>query len=399
MEPSTIPTTYDDPFAPGLLRRLSAPPRKVALLRAARIGDFLCAVPAFRALRAALPAAEIAIITLPLLRELALRSPYLDRAIPFPGFPGIAEQFFDARRCVGFLCEMQAERFDLAIQMQGSGVNSNPFTLLLGARATAGFIRPGEGPGRLDAALPYPEHGHEVARPLALAEFLGAPARGAETEFPLWPADHAAAETLLRDAAPPLIGLHPSARDAARRWPPERFAALGAALLRRHGGTLVLLGDADAAATAHAPHAALPADLARHCRDLTGATTLPVLGAVIARLAVLVTNDSGPAHIAYALGAPTVTIFGGSNPEAYGPPCAGPFRVVLRDVPCRPAGPLPCSVCAYDHRCLTDVAVADVLAAADEVISTHGAYAGPAPRTPPDPISPHTEGACHAPAR
>ena len=121
MTPSTVPSTYGDPFAPGLLRRLPAPPRTVALLRASRIGDFLCAVPAFRALRATLPEAEIAIITLPLLCELALRSPYLDRVIPFPGFPGIAEQFFDARRCVGFFQEMQAERFDLAIQMQGIG--------------------------------------------------------------------------------------------------------------------------------------------------------------------------------------------------------------------------------------------------------------------------------------
>jgi ADP-heptose:LPS heptosyltransferase len=399
MTPSTAPALYGDPFAPGLLRRLPEPPRKVALLRASRIGDFLCAVPAFRALRAALPEAEITMITLPLLRELALRSPYLDRVIPFPGFPGIAEQFFDARGCLGFLQAMQVERFDLAIQMQGSGVHSNPFTLLLGARATAGFVRPGEGPGRLDAALPYPEGGHEVSRPLALAAFLGAPAHGTATEFPLWPADHTAADTLLRDAAMPLIGLHPSARDAGRRWPPERFAATGAALLRRHGGTLVLLGDAEARATARALRAALPADLARRCRDLTGATTLPALGAVIARLAVLVTNDSGPAHIAYALGAPTVTIFGSSNPEAYGPPRAGPFRVVLRDAPCRPAGSLACSSCAYDHRCLTGVAVADVLAAAEVVIGAHDKHGGPASATPFDPTNPHTEGACHAPAR
>src|SRR5689334_9514800 len=111
-----------DPFAPGLLGRLPAPPRTVALVRASRIGDFLCAVPAFRALRAALPGAAITIVTLPLLRDLALRSPYLDHYAPFPGFPGLAEQFFDARRATAFFQRMQDHQFDLAVQMQGSGV-------------------------------------------------------------------------------------------------------------------------------------------------------------------------------------------------------------------------------------------------------------------------------------
>src|SRR5579883_1293495 len=76
-----------DPFAPDLLGRLPAPPRKVALLRTSRIGDFLCAVPAMRALRKRLPDAEIHMLTLPLLVDLARRLPVLDRVWSFPGFP------------------------------------------------------------------------------------------------------------------------------------------------------------------------------------------------------------------------------------------------------------------------------------------------------------------------
>ena len=76
-----------DPFTPGLLSRLTKMPRKVVLLRASRIGDFLCSTPAFRALRMALPGAEISMITLPLLQDLVTRSPHLDRFIAFPGFP------------------------------------------------------------------------------------------------------------------------------------------------------------------------------------------------------------------------------------------------------------------------------------------------------------------------
>ncbi len=145
-----------DPFEPGLLNRIE-PPRKVAVLKAARIGDFLCTTPALRLLRRRLPQAEITLITLPMLRDLAERSPSVDRFAPFPGYPGIAEQLFSPQTAADFIQSMQAEGFDLALQFQGSGVNSNPFTLLLGARYTAGFIRPGDPPGLLDAACPYPD--------------------------------------------------------------------------------------------------------------------------------------------------------------------------------------------------------------------------------------------------
>src|SRR5947209_18142837 len=110
-----------DPFTSGLLARLPKLPGKVALVRASRIGDFICATPAFRAIRMALPQAEITMITLPMLRDLVIRSPHLDKFVAFPGFPGIAEQFFDARRSIHFFQDMQGKQLDLALQMQGSG--------------------------------------------------------------------------------------------------------------------------------------------------------------------------------------------------------------------------------------------------------------------------------------
>lgn len=170
-----------DPFSPGLLSRLPEPPRKVALVRASRIGDFVCATPAFRALRQALPDAEITLIAMPFVRELVARSPHLDCFVPFPGFPGMAEQFFDARQVSSFFQQMQALQFDLAIQMHGSGVYSNPFTLMLGAQTTAGFVREGDPALRLDAALAMPQREHEVRRVLALTTFLGAAPQGVVT--------------------------------------------------------------------------------------------------------------------------------------------------------------------------------------------------------------------------
>ncbi|TMC98689.1 MAG: glycosyltransferase family 9 protein [Chloroflexi bacterium] len=348
-------------FTPGLLARLPESPRKVVVLRASRIGDFLCTIPALRALRAALPEAEITMITLPLLRDLVERSPYLDHYVTFPGFPGIAEQFFDAHRVVQFFQEMQAERFDLALQMQGSGVYSNPFMLLLGAKVTVGFVREGDAAGRLDAALPLPQRGHEIQRMLALTTFLGVPVPGETTEFPLWLEDHEQADALLANACRPLVGLHMSARDATRRWSLPRFAAVGRELLLRKGGTLVLLGEAG-----EWPEVDRVArEIGQACLNLAGKTSLPVLGGVIARLSVLVTNDSGPAHIAYALGTPTATIFGGGNPEANGPPLNARHRVLAYEVPCRPCG---LATCPIGYRCLEGVTVQQAVEAATAVM-------------------------------
>ena len=80
------------------------------------------------------------------------------------------------------------------------------------------------------------------------------------------------------------------------------------------------------------------------CLNLAARTSLPVLGAVIAQLSVLLTNDSGPAHIAYALRTPTVTIWGGEDLERYGPPREGPFRALVEDVDCRPCGLAECPI-------------------------------------------------------
>jgi lipopolysaccharide heptosyltransferase II len=366
-----MPLPVADPFAPGLLHRLRETPRKVALVRPSRIGDFICATPAFRALRLALPQAELTMITLPRLRELVERSPHLDRYVPFPGFPGLAEQFFEARQTVRFFQEMQAEGFDLAIQMQGSGVYSNPFTLLLGARVTAGFIRAGDAAGRLDAALPLPQTGHEAQRILALATFLGVPPQGEATEFPLKPEDHAGAEELLSGADPPFIGLHPAARDATRRWPPERFAQAAREVRRQFGGTIVLLGEAEEQPTAKL----IEQQMGQPCLNLVGQTSLPVLGGVMARLAVLLTNDTGPAHVAYALGTPTVTIFGGGEPARYGP-LAGEYHLLAYPVPCRPCSYTTCPV---GYVCLEQVTVAEVVAAVAETLALNQANKEAAP--------------------
>src|SRR5512133_1179532 len=345
---------------PSLLARLR--PRKVVLFRASRIGDFVCATPAFRAFRAALPDAEITLVGLPLVADLAARCPSLDRFEPFPGMPGIAEQFFEARRSVEFFGRLQAERFDVAVQMHGSGVYANPIVLMFGARATAGFVRPGDPPGRLDAALPMPTGMPEIARLLALAEFLGAPSCGSRTEIAVWLDDRQRAAAALAGTVCPLVGLHAGARDAIKRWAPDRFAETANRLLQHHGGTAIVLGGPEeaercsrVAACLRVPHV-----------DLQGTRSLGEVAATVARLDLLISNDSGPAHLAYAFGTPTVTIFGGTDPHRWRPLVPGPFRFLSHDVDCRPCD---YASCPLEQSCLDDVTVDEVVAAAAELIT------------------------------
>lgn len=310
-------------------------PSKIAVLRASRLGDFICATPALRALSLALPHAEIVMITVPALQDLVIRSPYLDRYVPFAGFPGIAEQLFDARATVELLRAMQAERFDLAIQLQGTGVYSNTFTRLLGARANAGFVRAEDPAGQLDSALVWPEHGHEIDRLLALMRHLGVRPAGHGLVFPLFPDDERAANDLLAHLPRPLIGIHPGSHDPARRWPREHFAAVTRCLLRRHGGVALVFGNDDEV------HAAqqLAEDIGPGAHSLAGRTSLPILGALISRLSLLLSNDSGLAHMAYALGTPTVAIYRSGGTLRYGPPAVGPFRA-LEPEPGDPTNPI-----------------------------------------------------------
>jgi ADP-heptose:LPS heptosyltransferase len=354
-------TPERDPFAPGLLDSLPHLPRKIVLLKASRIGDLINTTPAFRALKDALPEAELTLISLPMLRGIIERMPYIDRYLSFPGYPGLAEQFFDPARALSFFQEMQAEQFDLAIQIQGTGVYSNPFTLMLGARWTAGFIRENDPPGRLSAAMPWPTTGHEIHRNLALTEFLGAETTGLKPDFHLLPEDHQAASGWLESVPAPWFGIHTSARDRTRRWPAERFAEAAARLQEHHGGTVILLGEErDREELEHNAEAAGAPYL-----NLAGCTSIPVSGAIIHRLSVFLTNDTGPAHIAYAVGAPVVTIFGGGDPSRNGPIVPGPFRVLAFDVPCRPCETGDCPI---GFHCLENIAVEEVVQTAEEVM-------------------------------
>jgi len=297
----------------------SASVRRIAVLRALYLGDLLCATPALRALHRRFPRARITLIGLPWAREFVNRLPYIDRLLPFPGYPGIPEVEYISERTRAFLADARHDDYDLAIQMHGDGSSSNGFVAELGARASLGYRTHAD--DRLTSGLPYRIDENEVLRWLRLVEALpGADATAAPAsaalDFPITPEEHARAEELLpTPALAPRIGLHAGSKLRDRRWPAQRFAALADALIERYRANIVLTG-------VTAEHA-LAAEIRRHMRypalDLTGRTDLGTFAAIIRRLDLLITNDTSASHVAAAMGTRSVVLFGPSRPQQWAP--------------------------------------------------------------------------------
>lgn len=303
----------------NLESRLGSPlPRRILVFRALQLGDMLCAIPALRALRAALPESEIVLLGLPWAREFCRRYlMYLNGFREFPGYPGLPEQTPQLERLPALLAEIQKEKFDLAVQMHGKGNLTNPLTVLLGARQTAGFYVPGAYCPERRHYLPYPDHGLEVHRLLRLVEFLGCPSQGDELEFPLTEQDiaswHGFRETMhLSNGS--YVCVHPGASVPERRWPPEYFAAVGRALADQ-GLSVVLTGTEPEAHLTQAVGRAMGAPYL----DLAGRTSLGTAAALLKEARLVVCNDTGISHLAAALQVPSVVISSGDHPNRWAP--------------------------------------------------------------------------------
>jgi len=302
---------------------------RVAVFRALQLGDMLCAVPALRALRTALPYAEIVLVGLKWARHFAERFPaYLDSFREFPGWPGLPEQPPRWNYIPTFLAAMQDEKFDLILQLHGSGTITNLLVSLMGAKRTAGFFAPGFYRPDPDLFLPYPDEGLEVHRLLRLVEFLGMPSQGDHLEFPVYETDREALKELVGAGTlqpGSYVCIHPGASVPERRWPAERFAAASRALTAR-GLKVVVTGTA--------PEADLTEQIAREtgetCLDLAGQTDLGVLAALLGEARLLICNDTGVSHLAASLGTPSVVLSTGDNPLRWSPPDAKRHRVLGR---------------------------------------------------------------------
>ncbi len=298
-------------FAPGACM---AP--RIGVFRALHLGEMLCAVPALRALRAALPDACITLIGMPWAAGLVRRfSGLFDAHVSFPGYPGLPGQAADLAQLPGFMGAMQAQGFDCVLQMHGSGVLTNPLVRTFGATMNAGFYRPGDYCPDPLHFLPWEEDCHEVLRLTRLMEFLGVPVHDCELEFPLLPEDFRSLHACnAGPPAAPYICLHPGAQVAARRWPAERFAAVGDAL-HEAGLQVVLAG----AAQDHAIAEQVRGSMRAPALNLAGRIGLGAFAALLARARLLLCNDTGLTHLAAAVRTPSLVMSGNGNARRWAP--------------------------------------------------------------------------------
>lgn len=281
--------------------------RRIAVLRGGGLGDLMFALPAVNALAAAYPEAEITLLGTPVHQELldVTDSP-VSRVEILPHAEGVRPGIEDRAAVDAFFTRAQGMGLDLAVQLHGGGRYSNPFLLRLGARHTVGTRTTDA--VHLERSIPYLYYQHEPLRALEVAGFAGAYPRDLEAR--LVPLGHPHYHAQTRDGGgAPLVVIHPGATDPRRRWPAARFTDVARACAAE-GFRVAVVGDQREQSLA--AEIAAGAGSSR-VRSVAGFLDMAQLVAMLASASVVVGNDSGPRHLAQALGVPTVGIYWAGN--------------------------------------------------------------------------------------
>ncbi len=320
------------------------------------LGDAVMSLPAIRAIHQVFPHAQVAVVARPWVADLYARENSIDRVILYPAQKGLgAKREFAAR--------LREERFDAAILLQNA-FDAALMAWLAGIPERIGYNRDARGL-LLTRAIPVPEPGDiprhqrfyylELLRRASLMEHF--PPCDAIRLEGIDAARRSGAEHLAAlGISTPAIGISPGAAYGnAKRWFPERFAAVAGAF---PSASILLFGSASERELCQSVAAQTG-----NSHNFAGQTTLREFIDLAAACRLFLTNDSGAMHVSSALGVPTVAIFGSTDDTTTGP--TGPLaRVVRAHAECS-----PCLLreCPIDHRCMTAVTTEMAVAAALEL--------------------------------
>lgn len=339
--------------------------RRILCVRLDNLGDVLMTTPALHALRTSAPGRHITLLASRSGAQAAGYVDDIDNVIDYDA-PWIKnDRAADAAVDLDMCARLRNARFDAVVIFTVYSQSPMPAAMLChlaGIPRRLAHCR--ENPYALLTdwvAEPEPQTGirHEVERQLSLVQHIGAHSADQRMHFNVRAHDTASLTTKLAERGvsldTPFITMHPGATAASRRYPAERFAQAAAKLAESTGWPVLITGspgEADLCAQVGGSH--------KKTVNLAGALELGELAALIARTKVLISNNSGPVHIASALGTPVVDLYALTNPQHT--PWKTPHVVLNHDVPCRWCYR---SVCPEGHHaCLTGVSVEDVVNAA-----------------------------------
>jgi lipopolysaccharide heptosyltransferase I len=343
---------------------------KTLILKPSSLGDVIQALPVLRLLKLHHPSSEIFWWVDASLASLLEGDPDLTGIIPFHrrrwASPWHWGEAWDSLRSI------QGHRFDWVIDLQ-SLLRSGVVAWLAGGRLTVGLDDPREGArGFYDLIVPRPSHHtHAVDWYLGTLPLLGVPVHQNFSWLPERPNVAQAVREKWRPGPGRWIALQPGARWLNKRWPAEHFAELVRQLAKRFAEVrfAILGSEADRELGRR-----ITGDATARCLDLTGRLTLPEMVEWIRWCEVMITNDTGPMHVAAALNKPIVALFGPTEPRRTGP--YGQLDRVLQH-------PLTCVPCMKDtchHRqpleCLRGITPALVAARAAGFLERRGAERG-----------------------
>lgn len=335
---------------------------RILLIKPSSLGDIVHTLPVVSAIKAQWPGVHLTWVVKRQWAELVRRVEGVDRVWPVD--EGAANWFKQG-------WALRTERFDLAIDLQGL-FRSGAVAWLSGVPLRIGFANGREGsPWFYTTRVPVSTaEVHAVDRYLLVAEAIGARVKGApQFRFNIPDTDGALVRDILSEKGvsvdQPWLAMNVSARWMTKRWPLSSFAAVLDRLHEEGRGPVVVIGSAEDRCDVDALRAVTRTPFI----DLAGAVPLGCLPALLSKAAAMITNDSGPMHIAAAVGIPVVALFGPTSEVRTGPYGTG-HRVLTTSVPCRPCFS---RVCAHvpELECLRSLTPDDVAEAVRCLLTAH----------------------------
>ncbi|MDQ3978699.1 MAG: glycosyltransferase family 9 protein [Actinomycetota bacterium] len=340
--------------APAALPSEWASIRNLLVVRLDNVGDLVMLSPALRTLRASLPETRITLMASAAGPQVAPLLPWLDdlmvERVVWQDASGQLELNPDRERAL--VEQIAARHFDAALIF--TSFSQSPWPPAYACYLAGIPLRAGQsadfGGSLLTNSVPALEReAHQVDRNLHLLESLGFVVRDRHLEVAIPIEAQAAAAQLLAgfglERDQPFVALAAGASCAARRYPPERSAEVATRLADTGLPVVVLGGPREVDLL----QPVLDRNRGRPVWSLVGRTSVAELAAVLARAAIVVTNDSGPMHLADAVGRPQVVLFSGTDLESQWRPRASPSRLLRRPTACSPCYRFDCP---FELECL-----------------------------------------------